>query len=63
MYSFLTGLFNDLDKSNKIKTQKEETNEKKTNLYDTAEELYNDSLEIYFYKNKAPSDVKKKKVG
>ena len=35
---------------------------KKTNVYDTTSELYNDLLEIYFHKYKAFSDVKKKKV-
>ena len=32
-------------------------------MYDTASELYNDLLEIYFHKYKALSDVKKRKLG
>ena len=48
MYSFLIRFFNDLDKSNKLMPQKEETKEKKTNVYNTASELYNDFLEIFF---------------
>ena len=48
MYSFLIRFFNDLDKSNKLMPQKEETKEKKTNVYNTASELYNDLLEIFF---------------
>ena len=45
-YSFLVEFFNDLDKLNKLKTQKEKTEKKKTN--DKALELYNDFLDIYF---------------
>ena len=41
MYSFLIRFFNDLDKFNKLKPQKEET-KKKTNVSDAASELYND---------------------
>ena len=48
MYSFLIRFFNDLDKSNKLMPQKEETKEKKTNVYNTASELYNDFLENFF---------------
>ena len=48
MYSFLIRFFNDLDKSNKLMPQKEETKEKKTNVYNTASELHNDFLEIFF---------------
>ena len=48
MYSFLIRFFNDLDKSNKLMPQKEETKEKKTNVYNTASELYNDFLEKFF---------------
>ena len=32
-------------------------------MYDTASELYNDLLEVYFHKYKALSDVKKRKLG
>ena len=44
--SFLDKRFNDLNKFNKLKTQKEETQKKKTNVHDTASELYNEFLEI-----------------
>ena len=41
---FLANLFNDLDKVSKLKPQKEEVKEKKTNVYNTALELHNDLL-------------------
>ena len=45
---FQSTFFNDLNKLNKLKPTKEETQKKKqTNVYDTASELYNDLLEIY----------------
>ena len=53
--NFLINIFNDLDKFNKLKRPKE----KKTSLNDTALELANDLLQIYFYKYKALSNVKK----
>ena len=37
-------MFNDLDKVSKLKPQKEEVKEKKTNVYNTALELHNDLL-------------------
>ena len=43
-WSFLF-FFNDLNKSNKLKIQKEQAKEKKTNLYDTISELCNNLLE------------------
>ena len=60
MYSFLISFFNDLDKFNKLK--KRNKREKKTNAVDTASELYNDLLEMYFYKYEALSDVIKGKL-
>ena len=51
----MINIFNDLDKFNKLKRPKE----KKTSLNDTALELANDLLQIYFYKCKALSNVKK----
>ena len=41
---FLANLFNDLDKVSKLKPQKEEVKEKKTNVFNTALELHNDFL-------------------
>ena len=41
---FLATLFNDLDKVSKLKPQKEEVKEKKTDVYNTALELHNDLL-------------------
>ena len=43
-YSFLPEFFNDLNKFNMPKTQKEETKNKNANVYDTASELYNELL-------------------
>ena len=65
IYSFLINFFNDLirNKFSKLKPQKEETKKKTANIYDTTLELYNDFLEIYFYKYKALLDVKNKKFG
>ena len=50
MYYFLISLFNGLDKP---RNSKRGNKKEKTNVYDTASELYNDLLEIYFYKYKA----------
>ena len=41
---FLANLFNDLDKVSKLKPQKEEVKEKKTNVFNTTLELHNDLL-------------------
>ena len=43
-YSFLAKHYNDLDKFSKLKLQKQKTRKKKTNIYDTSSELYNDLL-------------------
>ena len=40
--------FNDLNKFNKLKTQKEETQKKKANVYDITLELYKVFLETHF---------------
>ena len=45
---------------NKLKPQKEETIDKKTNVYDTLLELYNGLLETYFDEHFDLSDAKKK---
>ena len=63
MYSFLISFFNDLDKFNKLKPKKKkQKRKKKTNVDDTASELYNDLLEMYFYRYEALSDVIKRKL-
>ena len=44
---FLVDFFNDLDKFNKVKPEKDETKKtKKTDVYNKASELYNDLPEI-----------------
>ena len=48
--SFLANIFDDLDKFDNLKPQKEKTKEKKTNMYDSVSELYNDLLGTYFDK-------------
>ena len=47
-YSLLVKFFNNANKFNKLKTQKEKTQKKKANVYDTASELYIELLETYF---------------
>ena len=47
-HSFPSNFFDDLDKFNKLKTQKEKTKKKKTNVYNTASEIYKGLLGIYF---------------
>ena len=61
-YSFLATLLNDLDKFRKLKTQKEETKEKKTNVYNTDIELYNNFLGTYFDEYFDLPDAKKSKI-
>ena len=58
-YSFLAESFKDLNKSNKLRTQKEKTKKKKINVYDPISELYNESIEIYFDEYNELSDAKK----
>ena len=48
--SFLANIFDDLDKFDNLKPRKEKTKEKKTNMYDSVSELYNDLLGTYFDK-------------
>ena len=57
-YSFSAEFFNDLDKFNKLRTQKE-----KKNVYDTFSELYNNLLERYFDEYYDLSDAKRIKIG
>ena len=60
-YPFLVDFFNDLNKFNNLKTQKENSKKKITNVYDTASELYNDFLGIYFDEyNKLPDATENK---
>ena len=60
--SFLVNFFNDLDKFKKLKSKKEETKEKKTNVYDTVSELYNDLLKAYFDEYYGLLDAKRRKT-
>ena len=60
-HSLLVNVFNDLDKFSRVKTHKENTKEKKTNVDDTSSELYNELLEIYFdQKNDFSDDIRSK---
>ena len=54
-YSFPVNFFDDLDKFSDLKPQKE----KKTNVYNTTSELFNDLLEICFDEFCDLSDVKR----
>ena len=45
-YFFLADFSNDLDKLNMLKSQKEKTKEKKTNVYNKVSELYNEMLRM-----------------
>ena len=47
-YSFLVNFFNDLDKLNRLKRQKEKRKGKKTNAFNTTSKLYNALRGIYF---------------
>ena len=53
---------NDLDKFNKLKTIKEKTEKKKTNVFNAASELYNDLLGIYFDEYYELPNAKKEKI-
>ena len=59
---FLVKFFNDLNKFNKLKTQKEKTKKKKANVYDTASDLCNDFLGIYFDQCNELPDAKRNKM-
>ena len=60
-YSFLAELFNDLNKFNKLKTQKEKK-KKKGNVYDTVSQFYNELLGTYFDEYYDLSDTEGKKI-
>ena len=58
----MADFFNDLNKFNKLKTEKEKTKKKKiTNAYDTVSGLYNDLLGIHFDEYYDLSDAERKK--
>ena len=61
-YSFLANFFNDLNKFNSLKVQKEKQKKKKTNEYDTASKLYNVLLKTYFDEYYNLSDAKRSKM-
>ena len=48
LYSYLLEIKYDADNLNNLKLQNENTKKKKIDVYDTALELYNELLEIYF---------------
>ena len=59
----MADFFNDLNKFNKLKTEKEKTKKKKiTNAYDTVSGLYNDLLGINFDEYYDLSDAERKKI-
>ena len=63
-YSFPIDFFNDLNEFNNLNTQKEKTQKKKkTNMYDTASELYNNLLATYFDEYYYLSGAERKKYG
>ena len=63
-YSFLFKFFNDLNKFAKLKKHKNKKHKrKKTNVYDTASELYNELLGTYFDEYYYLLDSKRKKNG
>ena len=55
----LHSFYSDLNKLHILNPQKESTKEKEITVYDTASELYNEYLEIYFDGYKTLSDAKK----
>ena len=60
-HSFLANFFDNLDKFNKLKTHKEKTEKRKTNMYNTALELYNYFIGICFDEYYELQDVKRRK--
>ena len=57
----MNDFLDDWDKSNNLNPKKENTKEKKINVYRKAWELYNDFLGIYYHKNYELSGDKRKK--
>ena len=47
-YLYLTDFYYDVHNFSRLEPQKENTNEKKLNEYDTSSELYNEFIGIYF---------------
>ena len=50
------------NKFNNLKTQKEKTKKKKTNVYGTVSDLYNNFLGIYFDEYNELPDAKRNKI-
>ena len=61
-HSILAKFFDKLDKFNKLKAQKEKTEKRKTNMYNTALELYNYFIGICFDEYYELQDVKRRKI-
>ena len=61
-YSFLANFLDDLDKFNKLKHKKEKPEKKKTNLFNTASDLYKNLLAIYFNEYSELPDAKRSKM-
>ena len=62
-YSFIANFFNDLDKLNKPKTQKEKIEKKREIcIIHTASDLHNDLLGIYFDEYNELPDAKRNKM-
>ena len=60
--SFLANFFGDLDKINKLKSQKEKAEKKKVNVYNKASDLHNDLLAIYFNEYNELPDAQRNKM-
>ena len=58
-YPILLWFYNDLNKFSNLNPRKQRTKEKTATVYDTASELYNEYLEIYFDQYNALSDARK----
>ena len=61
-FKYLNIYFKDLNKFKELKTIKQETEKKETNVYDTALELYNELLERYFDEYCYLSHAKRTKI-
>ena len=61
-HSFQKKFFNELDDLNNVNSQKESTKKRKINANDTASELDNCFLGIYYHKYYELSDDKRKKI-
>ena len=61
-YSILSNFFNVLDKFSRLKTQKKTHKKKKSTMYNTTSELYNEFLRMYFDKYYDVLDAKSSKI-